>query len=809
MPEDRGRPDVEELLQQLRDDELVTMLTGRGMWEAGGVPRMGVPPLRVSDGPHGMRGCSLTGDAGAPLAPCELALAATFDEQIIGEVGRLIGADCARRGAHVLLGPCLNMQRSPLFGRHFECFSEDPYLTSRAGVAYIRGVQEHVAACAKHFVCNDQETNRHTMNSVIDEEPLQELYLAPFRAAVKEADVESIMCGYNRLNGTYCTESSYLLQKVLREEWGYRGWVVSDWFGNQSTVSSVQAGLNLEMPGIEPRHYGGYLLDAVKAGRVSRALLQERCRPLLRTVLRPPAPERGLGAGRDLPREHAVLRRAAAMSMVLLKNDRQVLPLKKSSLRRIAVIGPNASTTTVQGGGSCRVRPLRCQTILEALKGVDGIELRHAPGCFAGEERRTTAEFEALKVVGSCDPSGQPKFFQVSTRVFDTALSIGGWLMRHEWFRRGVMPVLRLLGVRQSDPVEVAAREHKARAAAEAKGENNLPSGCIGSAAVAAGVAASTCFCGLPAKFAAGALVVCCPLPVVTLKLYNLYLRRLEERMLKAAAEAARDADACVVVLGTDGHWETEGMDMPHMKLPGRQNELVSRIVAAARGPVVVVLNVGSPKELPWIDSVSAVLLAHFGGERMAAAVVDTLFGASCPAGRVPTTWPKHFESSSVASMGGGAPGDTVYTEGLKLGYRRFENAKDAGNKVLFPFGHGLSYTRFTYGTPAATVQSGCGSAAGPTIALKVRVKNEGDCAGAEVVQVYAALPGFPRALCGFARTASLDPGAEEEVTVEVRLGGSARSQSQLRAGARVRLDVAASASPGATIHRSVEVQLK
>jgi len=198
-----GRKDarVEDTLACLTTEEKVGVLSGCGMWEAGGVPRIGLPPLRMSDGPHGARGLSLSGEEGAALAPCEAALAATFNEALVEEVGSLLGQECASRGAHVLLGPCLNLQRWPLCGQHFECFSEDPYLSGRAAVAYVRGVQRHVAACAKHFVCNDQEDYRHTLSSVIDERTLREAYLAPFEAAVIEGGVESVMCGYNRLNG--------------------------------------------------------------------------------------------------------------------------------------------------------------------------------------------------------------------------------------------------------------------------------------------------------------------------------------------------------------------------------------------------------------------------------------------------------------------------------------------------------------------------------------------------------------------------------------------------------------------------------
>lgn len=822
--------EVERMLRQMSSEEKVGLLSGRSMWKAGGVPRLGVPALAMSDGPHGMRGLGLSGEAGAVLAPCELALAATFDEGLIGEVGTLLGEDCARRGASVLLGPCLNMQRSPLFGRHFECFSEDPYLSGRAAVAYIRGVQQHVAACAKHFVCNDQEKNRHTLNSVIDEATLREVYLAPFEAAVIEGGVESIMCGYNRLNGMFCTENEWLLQKVLRDEWHFQGWLVSDWFGNQSTVPALKAGLNVEMPGIEPRHYGGYLLEAVRQGSVSENLLDERCRPVLKTSLcrratSTPGPALQASDSQAFMNRRRLLLRAASSSIVLLRNEAGALPLEGGdSIRRLAVVGPSAVATTVQGGGSARVRPRPCSSILDAFRAANPrLVVLHEPGCHRGEHQWHHPEFKVLRPMAGCTASGQASAALhevIPTRVFDISLILGAKISNNECFRRFVMPVARCLGWRQNDPAEIAQKLAKskqpAHGHAEVDAKRTTRLACCASITAFAVFASLSVWASSSHWYRLGAISgvasVCTLVGQFWCCRRHAQLRRAEDRMLRAAETVASDSDACVVVLGTDGDFEGEGDDQPDMALPGRQNELVERVVASSRGPVIVVLNVGSPKELPWLNSVSAVVLAHFGGEEMAQAVVDTILGINCPAGRLPTTWPRRLEDAPVFATAHGwapsarelelkesttllgapttrpravghghLPGECIYTEGLRVGYRSFSDGGALGSTApLFPFGFGLSYTAFAYGTLNVKLEVPCASAGGPQASVSLIIQNTGRRSGSEVVQLYtdavqgngkdaasqaAQIRTGPRSLRGFSRTGDLAPGEEQAVT--------------------------------------------
>lgn len=769
--EDAETAETEALLSELSDSEKVALLSGTGMWTSSEIPRLGLGPLVVSDGPHGCRGLSWRGWDDMILSPCETALAATFDEAVIEEVASLLGQQAASRGVNVLLAPTLNLHRLPISGRHFECFSEDAHLSARAGVAYIRGVQQHVAACAKHFVGNDQEAARGTMNSIIDERTLHEMYLAPFEAAVKEAGVEFIMNGYNRFNGKHCSQSHFLLKELLRDQWGFKGVVVSDWWSTHSSTECLSAGLNLEMPGIEPRVYGGYLLDAVKAGTVSRQLLDERCRPVLR-FLRRCSKQSKRPEEPSAPLRQTVLKRAAVSSVVLLKNEGSVLPLVTDGLQRVAIIGPNAAQTTLQGGGSSRVHPRRCETILEALDAqlrARGVDVVHAAGCLQEfvPGYLVTDEVDAIMKAGSCDAWGQPSpRSAVDCNILDTVFATGAFFSKKEWFRRYTMPILRRLGLRLSTPEEAVAKAEKEMKLSQKSKESTFASDftktCAFSLLGAAALALARARLG-SLTWLLGTL--CASLPVVTC--YNWRgggpenrRRACEDQMIAQAEGVAREADAVVLCVGTHGWWEVESLDQLHMKLPGRQDELIERTLRVAK-KAVVVLNVGSPKELPWLEKASAIVLSYFGGQETAPAIAAVLLGESNPSGRLPSTWPKRCEdspamtASSSVSKDQLSPGDTPYAEGLHLGYRGYGEGGPSRSMPLFPFGHGLSYTKFERSADLC-FSADC------AVQVTVDVRNVGDRLGADVVQVYVKAGDSPQALRAFKRTTELEPGASE-----------------------------------------------
>ena len=381
----------EALIDQLTSEEQVSLLAGVDFWHTAQVDRLGIPALRVSDGPVGARGTRFDGPASLDV-PCSTALAATWEPDLVERIGQVLGRETKAKGASVLLAPTVNLHRTPTGGRNFECMSEDPYLTSRIAVAYVQGLQsEGVAACVKHFVGNDTEFERMSIDSQIDERTLRELYLVPFEAVVTEAGVLAVMTAYNRINGPFAADSQPMLRGVLRGEWGFDGLVMSDWFGLHSTVEALAAGVDLEMPG-PTRCRGRALLDAVERGDVTSEQVRGAALNVLTLMHRVgtlatdgPGPE----LTRDDPEDRAVIRLAGAKGMVLLRNEpdasgRPTLPLAADGVRRVAVIGPNAAVGQIMGGGSAHVTPTHVihplDAIIERLR-PHGVDVAHALGC--------------------------------------------------------------------------------------------------------------------------------------------------------------------------------------------------------------------------------------------------------------------------------------------------------------------------------------------------------------------------------------------------------------------------------------------
>jgi beta-glucosidase len=366
------------VLARLSLEQKIALLSGADLWHTVGYAEPPVPAIRTSDGPAGVRGTTWDGIRSASF-PCGSALGATWDPDLIREIGRALGREARSKSAHVLLAPTVNLHRTPIGGRNFECFSEDPVLTAALAVAYIEGVQaEGIAACVKHFVGNDTELERMSISSEIDERTLRELYLVPFEAAVQRAGARAVMSGYNRLNGTFCSEHHWLLTELLRDEWGFDGVVLSDWYGSHSAGPSLLAGLDLEMPG-PPRARGSNLRAAVDAGEVGEADLDRSVARLLELANWTDAATTGTDEiTADDPATDAVIRRAATRAMVLLKNEGPVLPLAADA-HRIALIGPNARYGRVQGGGSARVKPIQRPGPLDVLRG-RGFDVSFTPG---------------------------------------------------------------------------------------------------------------------------------------------------------------------------------------------------------------------------------------------------------------------------------------------------------------------------------------------------------------------------------------------------------------------------------------------
>jgi len=731
---------VGDLVARLTLDEKASLTAGQDLWTVPGVARLGIPSLAVTDGPNGARGTTLPGPEAeaTTCVPCGSALGATWDPDLVRGVGALLGAEARAKGCRVLLAPTVNIPRAPLAGRNFECYSEDPLLSGDLAAAFVDGVQSQgVATTVKHFVGNDAEFERYTMSSLIDERTLREIYLVPFERAVKLGGALGIMTGYNRLNGMWCSEHRELLTDILRGEWGFDGFVLTDWYGVASTVGSNTAGVDLEMPG-PGRAYGAALAEGVRQGSVSAAALDEQVGRLLSVYHRLgllDGDDTGAPPPRPAPaRRASIARQAAAASIVLLKNS-GVLPLA-ADLSRVAVVGPNADRAVMMGGGSAGVEPDHRTSPLAALRAKlgEGVTIVHEPGV---DLARTTSILRipfAAEYFDGLDGGGAVVHDAVlhATELSHLGPPIAGL---------GGPFSVRASGVyRPSETGRyLLTLTHVGRARVLVDGvvvldgfDESLPRG--------------PSFMGLGSKelthevdLEAGRDVEI-KVEYDTLGARGMFAFRVGCRWMAPpdladrAVAAARDADVAVVVVGTSNEWESEGFDRHTLVLPADQDDLVRR-VAAVNSKTVVVVNTGAPVAMPWADSVGAVLQVWFGGQEMAHAVADVLVGDEDPGGRLPVSFPVRLEDTPAYGYFPGERSELRYGEGLMVGYRWYDTRKIG---VAYPFGHGLSYSTFRLGEP---VVSGPGFAPGDELVVTVPVTNTGGRDATEVVQCYVAPP--------------------------------------------------------------------
>lgn len=746
-----GGRDIDAVVADLSIDEKASLTTGATMWTTQSVERAGLPSVTLTDGPAGARGPFVPG-LGQQVAtlciPCGSALGATFDPELVEELGRAVGHQTRTKGARVLLAPTVNLHRSPLFGRAFECFSEDPLLSGRLAAAYVRGVQsEGCATTVKHFVGNDAEFERMTINSVIDERTLREVYLLPFEMAVREGGSLGIMTAYNRMNGTFCAEHEWLLSDVLRGEWGFEGFVVTDWFASVTTEGGARAGLDLEMPA-PPRAYGKVLAEAVKEGRVDEFELDRAARTLLGVFERLGAlddpPTESIAV--DLPEHRRLARRASASSMVLLRNEPvdgvTVLPLDRASLSTIAVIGPNAERARIMGGGSAEVLPHHETPIVDALREHfgDSITIRHAHGCSID---KTVPVIDGHRLIA---PDGRPGF---EVRIDDR-----GSGERLATLRRPDGRVVLI--ARQDDGVPISGFDLSAHSSLVVE---------TGGLHTFSLIEASPCrlfvdgqlvidgtelpppgdtFFGLfrqeltaDVELEAGrshqVVLECDALDRQWAHGARIGLRRVETTdPVIEARDLAATCDVAIVVVGTNDDWESEGHDRASLDLPGRQAELI-RAVAAVNSRTVVLVNSGAPVDMSWVDEVPAVVQIWFGGQEMGPAVADVLTGECDPGGRLPTTIPLRIEHTPAFGNFPGENGEVRYGEGLFIGHRWYDSRH---LPVRYEFGHGLSYTAFRIDSVALDHER---CTRHDSITVSVSVTNIGSRRGTHVVQVYVA----------------------------------------------------------------------
>ena len=621
-----------DLISQMTLKEKASLCSGKDFWHLKSIERLGLPEIMVCDGPHGLRKqnaenkkVGIGNSYPATCFPTAVTTACSWDRDLIYKMGQALAEECLQHGVSVLLGPGVNMKRSPLCGRNFEYFSEDPELAGEMGAAFIAGVQSKgIGTSLKHFAGNSQEMKRMTSNSIIDERALREIYLRAFEKAVKKSQPWTVMNAYNLLNGTYCSENDWLQNKVLRDEWGFKGAVVSDWGAVNDRVAGLNAGNDLEMPSS-----GGVndakIVEAVKCGVIDETTLDERVDKLIDIILKGAANKKP-GYKFDVKAHNLLSRQIAEQSMVLLKNDGNILPLKRVEGEYVAVIGAFADNPRYQGAGSSIINP----TMID---------------------------------------SGRRAF-------------------------------------------------------------NNSP---------------------ISVKFADG---------------YDRSgKRKNEDAYITEACNLAKNASKAVVFIGLTDDYESEGFDRSTMKLPDGHNRLVEA-VSRVNDNVIVVLEGGSPVEMPWADDVKAILNAYLGGQSVAPAIVDVLTGKANPCGKLAETYPVCLKDTPTSFRYPDSKEDVQYRESIFIGYRYYDKVE---RNVRFPFGFGLSYTSFEYSDIKLKKKN---LTKGEGAKVTFTIKNTGDVAGSEIAQVYVAKPESkifraPKELKGFVKI-HLEPGEEKKVSVEL-----------------------------------------
>lgn len=727
--------EVEARLGRLSLEQKVRLLTGADTWTLHEEPDAGLGRTVLSDGPSGVRGTVWDERDPSVNLPSATALAATWDPEVAYRYGAALAGEAHRKGVHVVLGPTINLHRSPLGGRHFEAFSEDPELTSVLAEAYVRGLQDHgIGACAKHYVANDFETERFTASVTVPERALRELYLAPFERAVR-AGTWTVMSAYNAIDGVTMTEHD-LLASPLCDEWGFDGVVVSDW-GAVRSLQAARARQDLAMPGPDSGWSAG-LVDAVRDGQIPISAIDEKVRRILRLAARVGtldgvAPPAGSAAAVN---PVALAREVAARGTVCVRND-GILPF--SAPRSIAVLGQNAEVARTQGGGSATVVPERVVSPLDAIRAAfPDAQITHEMGA------ATHDEILALPLHTVTDPeTGEPglraRFLGADgTVVLSESRRTADLVWLGNAPRDGVA-VLELLTDYRPERTEALDLGVKAvgRTVIELDGtvvldeDAELEGRDLGAALLdpPTRVVRVELDGGRPVRLrVTHHLDEGGPRPpgLAAITLGVRPVAESAETLIERAVAAARDAEVVVVVVGTSAQVESEGFDRGSLALPGHQDALV-HAVAAANPRTVVVVNSGSPVLMPWRHEVAAILLTWFGGQEYGHALTDVLSGAVEPGGRLPTTWPGTHADVPVLDV---TPTDGVlrYDEGIHIGYRAWHRL---GRVPAYPFGFGMGYTTWSYDAVRTT-----GAAEG-VVVVDVEVTNTGDRAGREVVQVY------------------------------------------------------------------------
>ncbi|GAA3921002.1 beta-glucosidase H [Microbacterium invictum] len=721
------------LLGRLTLDEKVSLIQGADFWTTVALPSIGLRAMTFSDGPAGVRGPRWDEREPSLNLPSGSALAASWDVDLAFRYGAAAASEARRKGVDVVLGPTINLHRSPLGGRHFECLSEDPQLTGQMAAGYVRGMQANgVAATPKHYVANDSETDRFTVDVQPGDRALRELYLIPFEWAVR-AGAWSLMSAYNAVDGVTMTEND-LLETPLNSEWGFDGVVVSDWTAVRS-IDAVAAAQDLAMPGPSP--VWAQLAEAVKDGRVREADIDRKVLRLLLLAERVGALDGSPSAAPAIIDGVALARQASVEGAVLLKND-GILPLAAEKRQRVAVIGQNAREARTQGGGSATVIPEHVVSPLDGLRAaLADAEVSFEIGAVVQEgvaplsldemtNPRTGDRGLLVEFVDSDDNVLFAEDRRSSALVYfggDAPVATAHHLIMRTVYTPSASGI-NLLGFASGNHGRLYLDDQLVVDDQPVIEGTDLGASFLNPPSLTARIDAVE---GQAIDIRAEFTMVGLDSPLVGVFSGTLGLAPVEtdpDILIERAVAAATSADVAVVVVGTNAKVESEGYDRTDLNLPGLQDDLV-RAVAAANPRTVVVVNAGAPVSLPWVDDVAAVLLGYFGGQEFGAAIADIITGAEEPGGRLPTTWPAALADVPVVDV---VPTDGVltYTEGIHIGYRAWLKSDVP---PAFPFGHGLGYTEWNWSDATADADSSV---------VRVTLANTGHRAGKQVVQVYA-----------------------------------------------------------------------
>lgn len=776
-PKQARDQEIEKLIQKMTLQEKVDFIGGYNGFYIRGYKNLGIPEIRMADGPVGVR------NPGPSTAfPASIALAASFDKEIASNVGKAIASEARSKNVHIMLGPAMNIHRAPFCGRNFEYLGEDPFLAGKIAASYTKGMQgEGVIATAKHYAVNYQDFNRHKVSSNLDERTLHEIYLPAFKMTVQEGGVATVMTSYNLVNGVHASQNDYLNNQILKGKWGFDGFIMSDWVSTYDGIACAKGGLDIEMPSgkfMAP----DTLISAIKNGQLDEKLIDDKVRRVLTVYKR-----FGLLKNADLAKgykvDEAFVRTtaldAARGGIVLLKNESNFLPVDKQKIKSIAVIGPNGNPAVTGGGGSSFVETINPVSVLDAVKQVagDGVDVKFAKGVYTGE-RLPDGFFDNFdfytKEDGKKVPGVKAEFYKgiklegdvIQTKVFEKLnlylsqmasdivpgedfsarftcyfspkesgsywlgvagddgykLFVDGKMVIEQWQNQGET-------IRKYEAQFVAGKEYKIEIEYYQGGGD----------------------------------------AIIRLASQKRQGKELgQEEYLADAVKAAKNADVAIVCVGFSNENESEGSDRS-FEMPFKQNELIKKISEANPNTIVVLNSGGNVEMASWIDGVKGLLHAWYPGGEGALAVAEIIFGVTNPSGKLPVSFESKLEDNPTFNSYWDDDNDlnVDFTEGIFVGYRHYDKS---AVKARYPFGFGLSYSTFEMKNAkvsALQIKSGQG------VEVLVDVTNTGNYDGAEVVQVYVAdkqssLPRPIKELKGFEKV-FLKKGETKTVKLELK----------------------------------------